>query len=111
MTWCGRSDIEHRTRLCRECKRVYQAHRRAVGSMRPAPVKVDTWTPSKLNLRISEKHARCREQGGCVPSGRYVTRPFPYGNVDLPVCKRCGVPIRGKGKVTQMTWMNTSGAA
>lgn len=57
---------------------------------------------SPLEARTTRKWLRCKELGGCVPSGLTVRRPFPMGDRDLPVCKRCEVPIRGKGK--DMTW-------
>lgn len=64
---------------------------------------------SPLNVRTTRKWLRCREKGGCVPSGLTVRRPFPMGDLDLPVCKRCAVPMRGKAK--SMTWGYHEGRA
>lgn len=54
-----------------------------------------------LNVRTTRKYLQCQENGGCVPSRKIVRRPFPQGDVELPVCRNCKVPIRGKGSATR----------
>jgi hypothetical protein len=57
----------------------------------------DTLTP--LNIRTNQLHETCKRNGGCVPSGELVRRSFPLADVDLPVCRNCGVPIVKRAKV------------
>ena len=94
MTWCGLSDSEHRVRLCAECRRVYQAHRRANS---PIPIRRNRkgWRPSALNIRTTRKHQRCQENGGCIPSRVMVIRPFATGYFQVPECRKCKVPMVG----------------
>ena len=54
-----------------------------------------------LNRKVDRRYAKCQERGGCVPSDVYVVRPFPSGDIELPVCKRCEVPMRGSGAATR----------
>lgn len=57
-----------------------------------------------LNIRTTRRYQRCQSRGGCVPSGRIVSRSFPMGLVELPLCKACGVPMRGKGRASKVSW-------
>lgn len=43
-----------------------------------------------LNERLNRAYAACELTGGHSPSGETVTREFPTGQRDLPVCARCG---------------------
>lgn len=57
-----------------------------------------------LNVRTTQRYQRCQSRGGCTSSGAVVSRSFPMGLVELPLCKRCGVPIRGKGRAARVSW-------
>ena len=57
-----------------------------------------------LNIRTTQRYRRCQSRGGCVPSGEIVSRSFPMGLVELPLCKRCRVPMRGKGRAARVSW-------
>ena len=47
---------------------------------------------TELNLRLSRAYFACEMTGGHLDSGARVTRHFPSGQRDLPICKRCGCP-------------------
>ena len=106
MTWCGRSDGDHRVRTCRPCMAEYARHRRKVGRMSP-PSKKDKegWQPTPLNLRTTRRYEKCQERGGCVPSRNIVER----NEVFAPTCKSCGVPMMKLGVGTP--WRKWTGDA
>lgn len=90
MTWCGRSDPEHRVRTCNPCRAAYQRRLRKIGRMSPPSRKEKGgWQPSPLNRRVDRKYAACQERGGCVPSGQWIERNGSY----VPTCRHCSVPM------------------
>ena len=92
MSWCGRTDSEHRVRNCRACQAAYQKHRRVHSPAPPRLKKDGIWQPTKLNQRVDRLHARCQEKGGCI-AGPWIIS----GGWELNPCKRCGVPVKARG--------------
>ena len=94
-TWCGINDPEHRVKYCRPCLRIYVNQRRAAkraGGKLVVRVAEPDFIPSALNRRVTAKHTRCAERGGCVPGPTVMS----YGYVFNP-CRRCDVPVKPRG--------------
>ena len=51
---------------------------------------------SPLNIRTNRRYQRCQENGGCKPSGTLVVRPFSLGDIAIPECRKCRVPMTGR---------------
>lgn len=91
MSWCGRTDSEHRVRGCRACQSAYQKARRASSPVIPKIKKEPGWQRSKLNLRVSAAYEKCA--GKHVPSTVYVTRQQNGREATVPECRKCRVPM------------------
>lgn len=53
---------------------------------------------SDLNRATSARYYACEMTGGHRPSGEVVRRTFPGRDLELPVCRLCGVPMGAPGQ-------------
>jgi len=56
-------------------------------------VNASQWQESALNRATTARYQKCQDNGGCAPSSVYIVRPFATGDLDLPLCEKCGVPV------------------
>lgn len=49
-----------------------------------------------LNVRTTRRYQQCQDNGGCKPSGIMVIRPFALGDIAVPECRSCRVPMTGR---------------
>jgi hypothetical protein len=106
---CGSVDPAHVVRRCLPCLAIYTAERRAADPL--IKFRKPKFVMTELNRRTTKLFLECRERGGCVPGEEVVMRSFPLGTFELPICVRCGVPIRSRSRATQTTWMNQKDVA